>query len=334
MLYDKVEIGKRLKELREESNMTQDEAAKLINISNRTLSDWEKGKIDFSIQRLREISDAFNISINYFIPFEYEDFDVDEIIFKSLDFGIKKYGLFTCVVIFITFYLNLFFQSTVLNTVIIIEFILFCCYIIILIMRRLTSRRIIKKYSRKNSLIYQSVYSDKELRNLHKDTVGLIVLSIFISLFSATCIIGFYFSETIGSYLDTIIVFLFILVFVWGLILLGFFIKAKPLKPILDYFRENQVITVVILNAYIVLISMLFMYGLVLNTYVQTEVPKWVVITIYTYLLVDILLLLTTSYIVQKYYHKLDIISVNPKTNQLKILFSVNEKIPETPEHH
>ncbi|MEC9484613.1 MAG: helix-turn-helix transcriptional regulator [Candidatus Izemoplasma sp.] len=332
MLYDKIEIGKRIRKLRVESNLTQDEAAKLIGVSNKTLSDWEKGKTDFTIQRLKEISDGFNIGINYLIPFDYEDFDVDDVSFKSNNFGLKKVGLFISISLFLTFYLNLFVPSLVLNPIILIEFILFFCYLILQVVSKLTSKKITKKYTRKNKLVYQSVYTELELKRLYRETVELLIISIFITIFSAFCIIGFYFSSVTSSAEDISIVLLFIMIFIWGIILLIFFIKNKPIKPILDYFRTNKLVVSIILNIYIILISLLFMYGLILNVDSQLQVPEWFIVTIFTYLLFDILFLLLSNYMIQKYFYKLDIISINPITNQLKVLYSIDEKIPEIPE--
>jgi len=40
---DQVKIGSFLKELRKEKNLTQENLAELLNVSNRTISRWETG---------------------------------------------------------------------------------------------------------------------------------------------------------------------------------------------------------------------------------------------------------------------------------------------------
>lgn len=57
-------IGKFLKEERENSNLTQEEAAKRIGVSKSIISKWETGKSYPSLENLSKISETYGVSIN------------------------------------------------------------------------------------------------------------------------------------------------------------------------------------------------------------------------------------------------------------------------------
>lgn len=60
-------FGDRLKELREEKEMTQEELGKLLNVSRQTISGYEAGAIEPSISNLIKLADIFNISLDYLL---------------------------------------------------------------------------------------------------------------------------------------------------------------------------------------------------------------------------------------------------------------------------
>ncbi|MBR1692976.1 MAG: helix-turn-helix transcriptional regulator [Lachnospiraceae bacterium] len=60
---DQVKIGSFLKELRKGKNLTQENLAELLNVSNRTISRWETGSNMPDIGMLIEIADFYDISI-------------------------------------------------------------------------------------------------------------------------------------------------------------------------------------------------------------------------------------------------------------------------------
>lgn len=57
-------IAKFLKEERENSNFTQDEAAKRIGVSKSIISKWENEKSYPSLENLSKISETYGVSIN------------------------------------------------------------------------------------------------------------------------------------------------------------------------------------------------------------------------------------------------------------------------------
>ena len=58
---------KRIRNLREDRDMTQKEMADYLNIHQTTYSEYELGKSNFSIQALIKIADLFDTSIDYLV---------------------------------------------------------------------------------------------------------------------------------------------------------------------------------------------------------------------------------------------------------------------------
>ncbi len=55
-------IGQRIKELRIENNLSQKQLAEILNISHKTISHWESGYTEPSLQAIVQIKKHFNIS--------------------------------------------------------------------------------------------------------------------------------------------------------------------------------------------------------------------------------------------------------------------------------
>lgn len=62
----------RIKELREQKHLTQEELAKKINVTKLTISNWENGKHKIKSDELKEIAKVFGVTIDYLVG------DVDE----------------------------------------------------------------------------------------------------------------------------------------------------------------------------------------------------------------------------------------------------------------
>lgn len=62
-----LEIGNRIRELREERGMTQDELAKVVNVSRQTISKWELGKSQPDIESLWVLSNYFQVNIDVLV---------------------------------------------------------------------------------------------------------------------------------------------------------------------------------------------------------------------------------------------------------------------------
>lgn len=59
-------VGKKVKELRENSKMTQKELANLLNYSESFISHIENGNRNISQEDLKKIADIFNVSFDIF----------------------------------------------------------------------------------------------------------------------------------------------------------------------------------------------------------------------------------------------------------------------------
>ena len=61
---DTQKVGKFLKELRKQNNMTQEQLGEKIGVTNKTVSRWETGNYMPPIECLRLLSDIYDVSIN------------------------------------------------------------------------------------------------------------------------------------------------------------------------------------------------------------------------------------------------------------------------------
>lgn len=59
----KLKFGNHLKLLREKNNWTQEKLSELSNIDRSYISDIERGKKTISIEKLKQLSDAFDIEL-------------------------------------------------------------------------------------------------------------------------------------------------------------------------------------------------------------------------------------------------------------------------------
>lgn len=66
---DKQKIGDRIKELRKESCMTQEQLAEKLDFNNRTINLIEKSKCGITIDTLINICNIFDVSPNYILSY-------------------------------------------------------------------------------------------------------------------------------------------------------------------------------------------------------------------------------------------------------------------------
>lgn len=71
-------IGEKLKELRNEKNFTQPELAKMLNVSNAAISFWETNKNEPKASYLKELALIFNVTCDYLLGIE-DDFGKSKI---------------------------------------------------------------------------------------------------------------------------------------------------------------------------------------------------------------------------------------------------------------
>ena len=63
-------IGNKIKSLRKEKNITQNELGKRIGVKNNTISAYERGAISTDQDVLFKLADVFGVSINDFFPYD------------------------------------------------------------------------------------------------------------------------------------------------------------------------------------------------------------------------------------------------------------------------
>lgn len=67
MRFDQAAFGCRLKEMRKERGLTQEQLAEALNISTPHLGNIEIGKRGISVDLLMEVSDVLNVSVDFLI---------------------------------------------------------------------------------------------------------------------------------------------------------------------------------------------------------------------------------------------------------------------------
>ena len=71
---------KRLKELRLNKNLTQQQLGKLLSVSGQTILNWENDITYPSVKKLIELATFFNVSIDYLLDFKEKNTNFNKII--------------------------------------------------------------------------------------------------------------------------------------------------------------------------------------------------------------------------------------------------------------
>ena len=58
---------RRIRDLREDKNMTQTQMAEILHCSQRVYSDYERGKLDIPSDILIHLADFHNVSVDYLL---------------------------------------------------------------------------------------------------------------------------------------------------------------------------------------------------------------------------------------------------------------------------
>lgn len=58
---------KNIRSIREDNDVTQQQMADLLNVSQNTYSQYETGKIEWTASALIKIADYFNVSVDYLL---------------------------------------------------------------------------------------------------------------------------------------------------------------------------------------------------------------------------------------------------------------------------
>lgn len=77
-MTNKISFAMRLKKLREQKKLNQTELANLLEVSNGSISKWERGDRQPDYETLEKIADIFNVTIDYLLgrsDFKYKSDD-------------------------------------------------------------------------------------------------------------------------------------------------------------------------------------------------------------------------------------------------------------------
>lgn len=66
------DIGKKIKELRIEKNLTQKQLSEKLKIAQSSISEWEKGKYEPTATAIKQISIFFNVTSDFLLGLEDE----------------------------------------------------------------------------------------------------------------------------------------------------------------------------------------------------------------------------------------------------------------------
>ena len=75
-------LSEKIKKLRSENNLTQEQLAEKLQVSRSTISSWETGRSFPVLEMVIEICDCFNVSLDFLLR-------EDEKMVRKLNFGIK-----------------------------------------------------------------------------------------------------------------------------------------------------------------------------------------------------------------------------------------------------
>lgn len=70
-------FGERLKELREDSKMTQETLGSFLKVSRQTISGYELGSNEPSFENLVKLADLFNVSLDYLLGRTKEKYNLN-----------------------------------------------------------------------------------------------------------------------------------------------------------------------------------------------------------------------------------------------------------------
>lgn len=82
-------FGDRLKELRKERNLTQEDIGKICDVAKNTISNWENNINQPPLEIVKKLAHYFGVSIDYLLNFTQDDVDNME----KLKTALKEAGM-------------------------------------------------------------------------------------------------------------------------------------------------------------------------------------------------------------------------------------------------
>lgn len=82
-------LGDRIKSLRKEQGITQDQLAEYINVSRSSVNGYENDGVEPSLNVLVKIADRFNVSLDYLLERTEEKYNINILDTDTKDFLLK-----------------------------------------------------------------------------------------------------------------------------------------------------------------------------------------------------------------------------------------------------
>ncbi|MBS5983903.1 MAG: helix-turn-helix transcriptional regulator [Clostridium butyricum] len=82
-------LGERIKLLRKEHGITQDQLAEYINVSRSSVNGYENDGVEPSLNVLVKIADRFNVSLDYLLERTEEKYNINILDTDTKDFLLK-----------------------------------------------------------------------------------------------------------------------------------------------------------------------------------------------------------------------------------------------------
>ena len=82
-------IGNRIRNLRKNKHLTQTDLAKMINVSQQTITKWENDNAEPSGSAVKSLAKVLNVSSDYILGIENEDFTVEQALNSVMSFDGK-----------------------------------------------------------------------------------------------------------------------------------------------------------------------------------------------------------------------------------------------------
>ncbi|BBK77730.1 MULTISPECIES: helix-turn-helix domain-containing protein [Clostridium] len=82
-------LGERIKLLRKEQGITQDQLAEYINVSRSSVNGYENDGVEPSLNVLVKIADRFNVSLDYLLERTEEKYNINILDTDTKDFLLK-----------------------------------------------------------------------------------------------------------------------------------------------------------------------------------------------------------------------------------------------------
>lgn len=85
----------RLKKLRKENDLTQDELSKIIGVNLRTLQKWENGESSIRKKNAEKLAKNFGVSVGYLLGYDTDNVLLDALSKKIADLSPEEFVEYT-----------------------------------------------------------------------------------------------------------------------------------------------------------------------------------------------------------------------------------------------